>query len=124
VVSRATFGQDMRLVTTALRQQLSAVVVRQALLLVQSLAPISHLQIRISARCAIATVLRNITLRVNSDTGANYYNSLYVWRWCYCNRWCRSKRLRLCTLELQQASSANADVFAANVMDILRLCEY
>ena len=77
-----------------------------------------HLQVRALARCATATVVRNITLRINSDTGANY-TTHYLYG---------DGASALATADISAAymyagiaagASANASVFGANVMDIL-----
>jgi hypothetical protein len=72
VVSQATFGRQAK-TTTALRQQLLGGGGAASITFSSIPATYKHLQIRISARCAIATVFSNIiAYRVNSDTGANY----------------------------------------------------
>jgi hypothetical protein len=81
-------------------------------------ATYKHLQIRISARCAIATVLRNITLRVNSDTGANY-TTHYMFGDGATVTAGAEVSVSFMYPGITAGASANADVFAANVMDIL-----
>lgn len=77
-----------------------------------------HLQIRAFARCATATVVRNITLRINSDTGANYATH-YLYGDGASALAAADVSAAFMYAGIAAGASANASVFGANVMDIL-----
>ena len=77
-----------------------------------------HLQLRIFARSDIFTVIRNITLRINSDTGANY-SSHYLYGDGATAFSAADVNVSFMYIGNAAGGNANANVFGANVLDIL-----
>lgn len=77
-----------------------------------------HLQIRAIARCAHANSLRNIALRINSDGGNNYADHYILGNGSATSSGADTS-VNYMYIGISSGAGANANVFAANVLDIL-----